>query len=207
MSNDLKNFLIGVAVAFLFLFFLGFLIFSGLFVHHLGKVSTENQIASVQNMVVDTKKNTDEIGKEVEKLKVDVADLNKKTDNAITMSAESKNFAETIAKKEPAVKVVYVKPPKKEEKQNPSSFTPDDMSEAVRKGTADLREGMEKLKKNQDELSKKLDDFEEETKNHFYAIEDSVNSILKWKNSTSYTVLGPPKQEQKTWGGNPRTKK
>ncbi len=179
MSNDLKNFLIGVAVAFLFLFFLGFLIFSGLFVHHLGKVSTENQIASVQ--------------KTVEKVVVTTNSMEKKLN-------EFAGEIKTLAKKEPQVKVVHVqspapKPAPKNEENTSSPLTLNDVRNVFNEGMGDLKKEMSELRSDMDDLKAGQKELGKEVENMNTRLQkiENVNQLSSNSEQALFMMFGKEK--------------
>lgn len=185
MNQDTRNILIGVGLTFLAIFLIIGILFSGSFLYYMGKTSNEKEIAKVE-VVANTAQNTANTAIVIAyEAKNTANDAKKTSDNAM-------KFVKKIAEKKPEVKVVYVQSPASKKSEDVKKELNTTQEDVVQKFGTTMEE---KIKNAINPLIEKVNAFEEETKNRFDAIEDSLKR--KWRNSTSYNVLGPQEQKQK----------
>jgi|GEM_PF-2523337 len=188
MSQDLRNFLIGVGVAFLILFLIGTSIFGAMFLYQMGKNSTTTEVVTAVEKVGVTATEAKDAAIEA---KNSANAAKNAAFEAMDAAIDTKDFVKEIAAKEPAVKVVRIKPdaPKKQDSQDQSAMIKSAVNDGlvdVKKSINDLGARMDRLDDGQARIEKRVGDIETRMNN----IETDVNKMTSLSDINARISLG-----------------
>ncbi len=178
MSQDLRNFLIGIGVAFAIMIILGTFFFGSMLMYQMGKNNTANEVVTAVEKVGVT---ANETKTAVTDVKNGIDQLKTATEKNTAGINELKGSVEKIAAKEPVVKVVRIKP--EVSKQDDQSAT---IQKAVENGLTDVKKSINDLGARMD----RLEDGQKQIGNRVERVEKKIEKVLTWKEKMEQTLFG-----------------